>query len=321
LSLKILITGGLGFVGGRLANHLLQKGHNVVIGSRNKEKPPILLSRAKVVKIDYDDQEILENFCSGIDVIIHAAGMNSKASFENSGAAFKFNGELTSRLVMAANSVGVTRFIYLSTAHVYSSFLVGEINEQTPTKNTHPYAISNLMGENSVTSNCSFGNTEGIVLRLSNTFGYPVVEDSNCWTLLVNDLCRQAVEIGKLTLRSSKLEERDFIGLKNICNIIEYFSTNKDALIQGEVFNIGSGISYSILEIAKIVQSRCFLVLGFLPELKLINKNLANNQIKFKLKFNIDKLRLLDINTNEITEEIDSLLLYCKKNFDKTMPL
>lgn len=321
LSLKILITGGLGFVGGRLAYHLLQQGHKIVIGSRNKKILPGLLNRAEIVKINYEKQEILENLCCDIDVIIHAAGMNSQACVENSAAALKFNGEMTSRLVRAANLAGVSRFIYLSTAHVYSSPLTGTISEKTLTENPHPYATSNLVGENSVISICSLGKTEGIVFRLSNSFGYPVVKDSNCWSLLINDLCRQAVEIGKLTLRASELEERDFIGLSDVCNIIEYFVIDQSVDMRSGVFNIGSGVSYSILEVAVIVQNRCLEVLGFSPELKSLNQSLTNRRVK--LKFNIDKLISLDIKINDknVIEEIDSLLLYCHQEFNKVESL
>ena len=318
LSLKILITGGLGFVGGRLAYHLLQQGHKVVIGSRNKKILPILLNRAEIVEIDYENQDALENICCETDVIIHAAGMNSQACVENSAAALKFNGEITSRLVKAANLARVSRFIYLSTAHVYSSPLIGIINEETLTKNPHPYATSNLVGENSVISICSLGETEGIVFRLSNTFGYPVVKNSNCWSLLLNDLCRQAVETRELTLQSSGLEERDFIGLSSVCNIVEYFVINQTIIGQGSIFNIGSGISYSILEVLAIVQNRCLKVLGFSPGFKPLHQSLANSS-RTELKFNIDKLISLDIkiNKNEVIEEIDNLLLYCQKEFNK----
>ena len=138
MNLRILITGGLGFVGGRLANHLLQEGHQVVIGSRKATEPPALLSQAKVEKIEYDDQAALENYCYGIDVIIHAAGMNAQACIDNPEAALSFNGEMTARLVTAANRAGVLRFIYLSTAHVYSNTLQGTVSEDSSPHNSHP---------------------------------------------------------------------------------------------------------------------------------------------------------------------------------------
>ena len=317
MNLRILITGGLGLVGGRLANHLLQEGHQVVIGSRKTTEPPALLSQAKVDKIEYDDQAALENHCYGIDVIIHAAGMNAQACIDNPEAALSFNGEMTARLVTAANRAGVLRFIYLSTAHVYTSPLVGIITELTPTKNLHPYATSNLLGENAVIDKCKFGKTQGIVLRLSNAFGAPIYKDVNCWALLINDLCKQAIQTRKLVLRTSGLEERDFIGLSNVCHGIEYFVLAQSKAKQVGIFNMGSGVSHTVLEIASLIQHRCAEVLGFKPELKPSKK--GSNKRKTKLKFNTDKITSLgvDLSSIEITEEIDNLLRYCYSTFDE----
>jgi UDP-glucose 4-epimerase len=57
------------------------------------------------------------------------------------------------------------------------------------------------------------GDIEGIVIRVSNSFGAPAHQHANCWMLLVNDLCRQAVSTGQMTLRSSGIRRRDFVTL------------------------------------------------------------------------------------------------------------
>ena len=317
MSLKILITGGLGFVGGRLASHFIELGHKVEISSRNPSQHSGFLKKARIKKIEYDDQLSIEKHLHSIDVIIHAAGMNAQACIDNPEAASSFNGEMTARLVTAANRAEVLRFIYLSTAHVYTSPLVGIITELTPTKNLHPYATSNLLGENAVIDKCKFGKTQGIVLRLSNAFGAPIYKDVNCWTLLINDLCKQAIQTRKLVLRTSGLEERDFIGLSNVCHGIEYFVLAQSKDKQVGIFNMGSGVSHTVLEIASLIQYRCAEVLGFKLELKTSKK--GSNKRKTKLKFNTDKITALgvDLSSIEITEEIDNLLRYCYSTFDE----
>ena len=76
--------------------------------------------------------------------------MNSQDCANDPVAALEFNGVATTRLVSAALSSGVKKFIYLSTAHIYSSPLVGKISEETYPKNFHPYATSHLAGEMAV---------------------------------------------------------------------------------------------------------------------------------------------------------------------------
>tara|TARA_B110000008_G_C16954552_1_gene557618 strand:+ start:1108 stop:2064 length:957 start_codon:yes stop_codon:yes gene_type:complete len=318
LSLKILITGGLGLVGGRLACHFIKLGHNVEISSRNPSKYSGVLKKAKIKKIEYDDQLSLENHLISVDVIIHAAGMNAKECIDDQRAAIKFNGEATSKLVAAAIRAKVSRFIFLSTAHVYSSPLQGLINENTSTINKHPYATSNLLGEKAVLNQCRLQKTQGIILRLTNAFGVPIHKNVNCWMLLINDLCRQAVQYRRIILNSNGFEERDFIALSNVCLGLEYFVLTKKIGDQYEIFNLASGFSHSVLEIANLIQFRCFQVLGFRPELKLSRKGSSQNKVK--LKFNTNRIQKIgiDLNLREITEEIDNLLLYCYSTFEKT---
>ena len=138
LAMRILITGGFGFVGGRLAVHLAQAGHQVLIGSRNESNPPDWLPQAEVAQIKCNDDCFIESSWEGVDVIIHAAGMNAQDCAADPVAALDVNGVATARLVEAASRAGVKKFIYLSTAHIYASLLVGTITEETLPRN--PYA-------------------------------------------------------------------------------------------------------------------------------------------------------------------------------------
>ena len=159
LTMRILIAGGFGFVGGRLAEHFLQAGHQIVLGSRNESNPPDWLPQAEVAQIKWNDDCDLESSCEGVDVIIHAAGMNVQDCAADPATALDFNGVATANLVEAASRAGVKKFIYLSTAHIYASLLVSTITEETLPRNLHPYATSHLAGEHAVLSASSRGDT------------------------------------------------------------------------------------------------------------------------------------------------------------------
>ena len=111
--MRILITGGFGFIGGRIAAYLSQAGHQVLLGSRNERNPPVWLPQAEVVKSQWGDECAIQNSCEGVDVIVHAAGMNAQDCAADPIAAYDFNGVATKRLVEAASRVGVKKFIYL----------------------------------------------------------------------------------------------------------------------------------------------------------------------------------------------------------------
>ena len=315
--MRILITGASGFIGGRLGQYLHQNGHEVKLASRFINQPPPWLQEARCAPIEWNKYKSLQAACENIDIVIHAAGMNAKDCTADPVSALQVNGINTASLVQAAISRSVSKFIYLSTAHVYASSLEGAILEATCPQNLHPYATSHLAGEKVVLAASQRGEIKGIVVRLSNSFGAPVHLDVNCWMLVINDLCRQAIVDNKLVIRSSGLQHRDFISVNEVCRSLEFLFTQR--LINGadEIYNIGSGVSTTVLEMAKLIQKRCKDVLGIDPEIKTTSaadgsqfKSLTYSNLKLKnVGFNIDS-------NNE--PEIDELLIFCKKWFSKS---
>lgn len=314
-NMRILITGGFGFVGGRVAVHLVQAGHTVVLGSRKLRSPPRWLPYSEVVQVNWIDSFALENICRGVDIVIHAAGMNAQDCAANPDEALFFNGVSTSRLVSAACKSNVQKFIFLSTAHVYCSPLEGIINEDTCPTNLHPYATSHLAGEQSVLWANECGLISGIVLRLSNIYGAPVHKDVNCWMLLVNDLCRQVVQSRKLILRSSGKQLRDFISITEVCRVLELLVLVNNGDRHIGIFNLGSSMAHSILSFSKIIQKRCLHIFSYEPVLEL--NILSDDFIPCSLNYQTNNLASLGIKVvNRVNlDQIDDLLLFCKKNF------
>ena len=318
--MRILIAGGFGFLGGRLAAHLHQAGHKVVLGSRHAAAPPEWLPHAAIATTDWGDAAALVKACARIDVIVHAAGMDAAACAADPVAALECNGLGTARLVEAARQAGVGRFIYLSTSHVYASPLAGTITEESCPRNIHPYATSHLAGELALMHASDQGPMEGVVLRLSNGFGAPMDKSANCWTIVVNDLCRQAVESGGLELRSSGLQKRDFIAVSEVCRAIGFVAECALAPAKSHVFNVGSGLSKSVLEMARLIQERCKPILGFQPELR--TRAAIAGERHENLEYRVEKLakRGFPVAMN-CTAEIDALLSFCKYSFHRSTRL
>ena len=316
--MRILVVGGFGFVGGRLAMHLAQAGHQIVLGSRNASSPPDWLPQSEVAQMLWEDDRALERICSRADVVIHAAGMNAQNCAAEPVAALAFNGLATARLLSAATRAGVARYIYLSTAHVYANPLVGTITEESCPLNLHPYATSHLAGEHAVLRANQLGQIQGIVLRLSNAFGAPTHKHANCWMLLVNDLCKQALETRKLVVNSSGLQQRDFIGISEVCGVAERLAVIDGGSVQTGIFNVGSGVSQSVFAMAQLIQQRCELVLGFKPDLQRVQGEAGERQ--HMLSYRTDKLSSIGFKSIGLdnTPEIDRLILFCQSNFHKT---
>ena len=304
----ILITGGFGFLGGRLGQYL-SENYNVILGSRSDQSKPNWLSIAKTLKIDWDDETSLNDACNLVDIVIHASGLNAQECSSGPEKALLVNGVYTQNLVKAAINQSVKKFIYLSTAHVYSDSLLGVITEDTPTANTHPYATSHVAGENAVLFATRHEYIEGTVVRIANAFGSPVSKDVNCWMLLVNDLCKQAVVEKSLTLNGDSKTVRDFVTIRDFCSVIGLLIENNTS----HIVNIGSGKACTIGEMATKIQSNCLNVLGFEPPIILKQKPSINeNSFDFQTNY-LDSINFKFANDFDV--EIRELIYFCKENF------
>jgi UDP-glucose 4-epimerase len=310
--MRILVTGGFGYLGGRIAQSLSSEGHKIVLGSRKKQHSPRWLPDAEVVQIEWKNSESLLSICDEIDVIVHAAGMNSQDCLLDPIGAIEFNGSSTARLVKASIDAKVSKFIYLSTAHVYCSPLHGEITEERPLLNKHPYATSHSVGEDALLFlSKTAKNFEGVILRLSNGVGVPANRNSNCWMLAVNDFCRQAMESGTIEINSPQGVERDFFPITLLCNTINSI-INLDKLDMN-IINVSSSTTKSLKEIIEIISDRIEKLFGLKPKVIFRNKDLISNKVTLKISNN--KLREIVKIEDSLELEIDQLLLKCKEWF------
>jgi UDP-glucose 4-epimerase len=316
--LKILITGGLGFIGGRLMEYLISNtDYNIIIATRgNASKYPLVNNRVKLFKVNWLNSDSLINMCEDVDVIIHAAGMNAKDCFDNPIKADDFNGNSTKKLVDAAIIKRVKRIIYISTAHVYCSPLIGDISEKTIPINSHPYATSHILGENHILKANKAGFINGIVLRLSNSFGRPLRPDTDCWMLVINDLCKQIAVNNKITIKNNANQVRDFISISEVCKVINHFiNIKKTDVIEDNIYNVGTGKSRSIFEIGDLIKTIAQKIFNLNPSLELSNIQSSSHETQ-NLNFHICKLENtgIKIETNLDSEIID-LINYTKSNF------
>ena len=310
--MKVLIAGGLGYIGGRLAKHFYQFGHSVFIGSQSNHKTLPEFSNIKVLNFNLDEVLPFNNQLKDFELVIHAAGMNSIDCEKNPELAHEYNGNLTNRILQSAINQGVRRYIYLSTAHVYNSPLIGNFSELSETKNKHPYALTHLEGERHILDAHQEKKIHGIVLRISNSFGPPLSPLANCWMLVINDLCLQAIRFKKLRIKSDGTQLRNFITLSDVINAIDFFSKISIDKLDNGLFNLGSDFTTSISDIAKIISQKAERILKIKPPIILAKTK--TSLISASFSYEISKLKKIGfILQNQINQEIDDLLLYCKK--------
>jgi len=311
MTIRVLVTGGFGYVGGRVAKELASLPNvHVVLGSRWPKTQPEWLPEASVTVTNWSVFKSLQNACSGVDTILHLAAVNEIDAERDPVSALEVNGVSTARLIEAAKVERVSRFVYLSTAHVYCSPLVGLIDETKCPRPLHPYATSHRAAEDIVLATQDEGRLTGIVLRLSNSFGAPVHPKVNRWTLLVNDLCRQAATEGRLELRSAGLQRRDFITLTDVSRAFIHVLSLHHDLVGDGIFNIGGDWAPTVLEMATLVALRCEAIFGFRPEI--IRPLPGPDETTRPLDYRIEKLLATGFKLSGDREaEIDATLRMC----------
>ena len=98
--MRILVTGGTGLVGGRIAKYLNSKGYEVIVGSRSKiNNSSNSLKRIKYIQLNWQNKNNLIKSCDEIDIVIHAAGMNYNDCHINPVEALNVNGVNTANLL------------------------------------------------------------------------------------------------------------------------------------------------------------------------------------------------------------------------------
>lgn len=310
---NLLITGGAGYIGGRLLEHF--SGWNVRIADRAQVLQDLPVpDGAQKAPVELEDDNSLRNACEGMDAVIHLAALNEIDSARDPAAAFRITTLGTLNLLKAAAEKKVKRFVYFSTAHVYGAPLRGRIDENTLPRPVHPYSTTHKAAEDLVNEYHDRKMIEGIVIRLSNSFGYPHYKNVNRWTLVVNDLCRQTVTGKKLVLKSSGIQKRDFITLTDVCRGVEHLLGLETDFGNRNVFNLGGKNAVSVYDIARMVAAAAKKTLGYEPPVE--RPEAGPDEKADSLDYRIDRIMKTGFRLKaNVTEEIELTLARCRDWF------
>jgi UDP-glucose 4-epimerase len=257
----LLITGAGGYLGGIVAATAASPGLDVVTLVRH-DAPWLSRPGVSVVRIPALDERVLSHF-GGADSVVHLAGANETVFRDHPDAAFDSTVTASRAVAEICAQAQVKRLVFVSTVHVYGSALQpgAVVTENTPPEPAAPYALARLESEHAILE--AAGSTEVVILRLTNGVGAPAAPEVNRWTLVANDLCRQAVSGGQLRLLSSGRQWRDFVALRDVARIV-IAASRPDELPAG-LYNLSAGQSITVLELAHLVAQRA-AVLGFGPK-------------------------------------------------------
>ncbi len=314
----ILITGGSGYLAGRIIESLLNNNFSLRIALSRKSDSLLEdfkenVNSFEIIEYDYENQKNFDNILDGVTHVIHLAALNFSDSNKFPELAYSINYENTKRLMHSCIEKNINNFFYVSTVHVYGTPLEGKLNEKSATNPSNTYSETHLLAENELVYLNKKFNFNGTVIRLSNAVGPPINQLANCWSLLVNDICKEAIISGKIIIKSNKKISRDFVTITSFCNFIKFYINNTN-LLEEDIYNFSSNKNIEIIEICNLVTD--ILKSKFKKNIKVdYLDGLNNNEI---IDFNIDNQKLLQLKCNidfSINDEIEELLYKCSKWF------
>ncbi len=251
--MKILITGGFGFIGSALANKLFNEGHEVKIIDYAK-KPPnfreVKFSSFNQVDIT-KKEELLSLDVEGYDCVCHLAGQPTAAlSFKDPIKDLELNTLTTLNLLELCRQRKISRILYASTFNVYKEILGKEkysIEDQLEAKS--PYAISKIASENYIkTLSEKFGITYGIQ-RMFNVYG-PGQDFNNKSLGMINIFLTMARNEGSITAKGALERFRDFIFIDDVTELWSKIIKEKKSII----VNVGTGRKSSVKELIECIR-------------------------------------------------------------------
>jgi len=173
--LRILVTGGAGFIGSHLVDALVSSGNEVVVvdnfTSGKRENLEHAGSKVTVVEGDVRDKSLLTDVTKGVDVVYHLAVQCLRVSIRNPEINHEVNATGTLNLCMAALENRVKRFVYISSSEVYGTALTVPMVETHPLEPTTVYGASKAAGELYALAYHRTYGLEGMVVRPFNTYG------------------------------------------------------------------------------------------------------------------------------------------------------
>ena len=279
--MKILITGGCGFIGVNLVKYLLKRENykiivldNFSIGKGEYLEEAIYdlpnKNLVKLVKGDIRDKNLCDEITKNIDVIVHlAAQAGVIPSIKNPFYDCEINVIGTLNLLYSAVKNKVDKFIFAS-----SNAPLGEqvppVSEEKIPKPLSPYGASKLACEAYCSAFCHSYGLKTIILRFSNAYGPYCLHKNSVVAKFIKD----GILKGKLTIYGDGKQTRDFIHVDDICQavyLVLNFSNSKSSNeIWGTPFHLGTGKETSILELAKLIRElfEKEIKVSFAPERK-----------------------------------------------------
>ena len=255
---KSIITGGAGFIGSNLTDHLVRIGHKVVVldnfvSGKKSNISHHSKKKVKIVKIDISNSEKLSKYFKGADYVFHLAALAQIIpSIKNPKKYFKNNVNGTLNVLEAAKKEKIKKFIYAASSSCYGNPKKFPTSEKDQIDLKNPYAATKFIGEELVMRYATLYKMPNISFRFFNVYG-PRLSTSGQYSAVMGNFLSQTKSKKALTIVGDGKQTRDFIHVDDLANA--FIKVIKSKLVN-KIYNLGSGKSTSINTVAKIFRGK-----------------------------------------------------------------
>ena len=254
--MRVLVTGGAGFIGSHIVDKLLQEGHEVVVVDNLDPYYDIELKGRNIkifkeipnytfMKRDILDRELIRGLIEDVDAVFHcAAQAGVRASIANPRKTFEVNAMGTFNLLELCLDSDIKKFINSSSSSVYGEVKHLPFDEEHPTNPISPYGVSKLAAEHYCRVFYEVYGLKTVNLRYFTVYGPRMRPD-----LAISIFTKNALKNKPIEIFGDGAYTRDFTYIDNVVDLNIKCLSSKNA--NGETFNVGTGDRLTILDLAK----------------------------------------------------------------------
>ena len=245
----LLVTGGAGFIGSAIAAKLVSLGANVRIidNFSTGHKSNLAALDVEIFESSILDEQVLSNALENCDCVFHLAAMVSvPASVEDPKRCFEINTRGTQLVLRHAAEGKVRRVLFAASSAAYGPNAALPSNETMIPDPASPYAESKIAGEEAIRDCSNNSKTDAVSLRYFNIFG-PNQDPHSQYAAVIAAFMEALREKRNPQIYGDGSQTRDFTYIDNAVHANLLAASNASPL-HGEVFNVGTGSSYSLLE-------------------------------------------------------------------------